>query len=172
MDRGAWRVTVYGVTESDTTEQLSTVTKLAEPRPLGKLPHPAVTIRTMGRNSPRGGKRSGLSSKRALCLWAPPGLTHTPHHARRGSASLLSNTPTRVHSTRPSVRIQSPPSSLSTLRLLRSQKFLPVVSLSAPEPYRAVYTADAQSAFLCRMHADTLAQVIAESKRRWTPGHA
>ena len=72
MDRGAWRVTVYGVTESDTTEQLSTVTKLAEPRPLGKLPHPAVTIRTMGRNSPRGGKRSGLSSKRALCLWAPP----------------------------------------------------------------------------------------------------
>ena len=25
MDRGAWWVTVYGVTESDTTEQLSTV---------------------------------------------------------------------------------------------------------------------------------------------------
>ena len=69
VDRGAWRVTVHGVTESDTTEQLSTVTKLAEPRPLGKLPHPGITVCTMGRNSPRGGKRSGLSS---LCLWAPP----------------------------------------------------------------------------------------------------
>jgi len=69
MDRGAWRVTVHGVTESDTTEQLSTVTKLDEPRPLGKLPHPGVTVCTMGRNSPRGGEGTGLSS---LCLWAPP----------------------------------------------------------------------------------------------------
>lgn len=90
-----------------------------------------------------------------FCLWALPGLAQAPHHPRRGSVHLLPNKPTSVHSTRLSVRTRSPPGFWSVLRLLHTQKLLPVASLSSDPLPGAVYTTDAQLEFLYWIHAGT-----------------
>ena len=55
VDRGAWQVTVHGVTESDTTEQLSTA------QALYNSSNPLLSVNTVI------GFLQGLSSKESAC---------------------------------------------------------------------------------------------------------
>ena len=68
MDGGAWRVTVHGVTESDTTEQLSTAPQLPQHPPPPQPPN---------RTPARGGAGTVMLMARA-CLRAEVGLCSQP----------------------------------------------------------------------------------------------
>ena len=73
VDRGAWQVTVHGVTESDTTEQLSTA------QALYNSSNPLLSVNTVI------GFLQGLSSKESACnaeaagdLGSIPGSERSP----------------------------------------------------------------------------------------------
>ena len=90
MDRGTWRATAHGVTESDTTERLALFTAgLAAPAwppcgPRGAIPA-SLTVRVCALDHP-----SGLQNHSRLRTPPPPlSHAHTPNQHHAASISSL-----------------------------------------------------------------------------------